>query len=110
MDAYVSSPFVDACERWDVGRAARDPHELVISDTPTLIAVGRFDPFSPLPLVQQTARGLTESWVVEISSWGHRVFHLECPQAIRNGWIDDPTSPPDTSCIAGMNEIEFETK
>jgi pimeloyl-ACP methyl ester carboxylesterase len=109
-DAYVSSPFVDACERWDVGRAARDPHELVTSDTPTLIAVGRFDPFSPLPLVQQTARALAESWVVEIPSYGHRVLHLECPRAIRNGWIDDPTSPPDTSCIAGMNEIEFETK
>lgn len=109
-DAYAHSPYLDACERWDVGRAARDPHELVTSDIPTLIAVGRFDPFSPLPLVQQTARGLTESWVVEIPSYGHRVLHLECPQAIRNGWIDDPTSPPDTTCTADMEEIEFETK
>jgi pimeloyl-ACP methyl ester carboxylesterase len=109
-DAYANSPYLDACERWDVGRAAHDPHELVISDTPTLIAVGRFDPFSPLPLVQKTARALAESWVVEIPSYGHRVLHLECPQAIRNSWIDDPTSPPDTSCIAVMDEIEFETK
>jgi pimeloyl-ACP methyl ester carboxylesterase len=110
VSAYVGSPYLDACERWDVGRAARDPHELVTSDVPTLIMIGRFDPFSPLPLVRQTAQGLTASWVVEIPSYGHRVLRLECPQAIRNGWIDDPTAPPDTSCISGMDEIEFETK
>jgi len=109
-DAYVHSPYLDACKRWDVGRAARDPHELVTSDVPTLILVGRFDPFSPLPLVRETAQGLRKSWVAEIPSYGHRVLHLECPQAIRNGWIDDPTSPPDTSCTAKMGAIHFETK
>jgi pimeloyl-ACP methyl ester carboxylesterase len=114
MDAYVDSSYLGVCERWDVGRAASDPHELVTSDVPTLVVVG-VDPFSPLPLVKEAARGLARSWIVEIPTWGHNVFGLgvlgsDCARAIRDGWIDDPTSPPDTSCIADLDGTEFETK
>jgi pimeloyl-ACP methyl ester carboxylesterase len=107
-DAYVNNPYFDVCERWDVGKAATDPHRLVTSDIPTLLAVGQFDAFAPLPLVQEAAERLSTSWVVEIPDWGHNVFGSECALAIRNAWIDDPSSPPDTSCTADMNTIEFE--
>jgi pimeloyl-ACP methyl ester carboxylesterase len=114
-DTYVDSPYLEACERWDVGRAPSDPHQPVTSDIPTLVVVGIADPFSPLPLVEEATRGLMKSWVVEFPSWGHNPFSSDqpgftegCSHAIRAGWIDAPTAPPDTSCIAEISPIGFE--
>jgi hypothetical protein len=42
--------------------------------------------------------------------WGHWVFASECALEIRDGWIDSPTSPPDTSCVADMDRIAFTTE
>ena len=114
MDTYVDSQYVEICKRWDVGRAPSDPHQPVTSDIPALFVVG-VDPFSPRPLVEDTARGLSRSWVVEYPSWGHNAFSSdlpgsteECSREIRASWIDAPTAPPDTSCIADVKPIEFE--
>jgi pimeloyl-ACP methyl ester carboxylesterase len=111
-DAYLDSPYLEICERWDVGQAPSDPHEVVASDIPTLIVVGTADPFSPLPLVEEAAHGLTTGWVVKYPSWGHNPFSSdlpgsteECAWAIRAGWIAVPTAPPDTSCIADVDPI-----
>src|SRR6266508_1268720 len=67
------------------------------------------------PLVEGAARGLSRSWVVEYPSWGHNPFSSdlpgsteECSREIRASWIDAPTAPPDTSCIADVKPIEFE--
>lgn len=114
-DAYVNSPYLDVCERWDIGKAASDPHQPVTSDIPTLVVVGAADPFSPVPLVEEGTRGLTKSWVVEFPSWGHNPFTSDqpgfaegCSHAIRASWIDAPAAPPDTSCIAVISAIGFE--
>jgi pimeloyl-ACP methyl ester carboxylesterase len=114
-DTYVDSPYVDVCERWDVGRATSDPHQPVTSEIPTLLVVGAVDPFSPVPLVEEAARGLAKSWVVEFPSWGHNPFSSDqpgfmegCSHAIRASWIDAPTAPPDTSCIADIGPVGFE--
>ncbi len=100
------NPYIEACGRWDVGSAEADPHDPVVSDIPTLILHPHFDPFSPFPLIKQTAKTLLTSWVVDLQ-WGHNVLSQDCPVAIRNGWIDDPTSPPDTSCVADMPEMRL---
>jgi pimeloyl-ACP methyl ester carboxylesterase len=113
--AYVDSPYLEVCDRWDVGQAPSDPHHPVTSDIPTLIVVGTADPFSPLPLVEEAAQALTAGWVVSYPSWGHNPFSSdqpgtteECAWAIRASWIDVPTAPPDTSCIADVEPIQFE--
>lgn len=113
-DAYGDSPYLQVCKHWDVGQAPSDPHQPVTSDIPTLIVVGT-DPFSPLPLVKEAAHGLTTGWVVKYPSWGHNPFSSdlpgsteECAWAIRASWIDVPTAPPETSCLADVDPIEFE--
>lgn len=107
MDAYVNSPYGHVCSHWGVGRAPLDPHRPVRSEIPTLLLVGRFDPFAPLTLVRKTAATLSTSWVVEIPNWSHNVFQTSCALEIRNGWIDHPTSPPDTTCIGNLDRMEF---
>lgn len=106
VNAYVRNPYVDACSRWDVGSAADDPHEPLVSDIPTLLLHPHFDPFSPLPLLRQTAKTLSASWIVDLQL-GHNVLGNDCAISIRNSWMDDPTSPPDTSCVADMDPIRF---
>ncbi len=107
VEAYVHSLYFRVCDRWDAGSADADPHDPVVSDIPTLILHGRFDPYSTLPLIEQAATTLSNSWVVEFPNWGHNVLGSECGPEIRNVWIDDPTSPPDIGCVADMPEIDW---
>jgi len=108
IEAYGESPYFQGCTRWDTGTADADPHAPVVSDIPTLILHGRFDPYSALPLIKEAAKSLPRSWVVEFPDWSHNVLGSDCGPEVRNGWIDDPTSPPDTSCVADMDPVRFE--
>ncbi len=108
VDAYVHSPYFKACQEWDSGPATgADPHDPVVSDIPTLILHGRFDPFSPLPLIEEAAKTLSRGWVVEFPTLSHNVLASDCGQQIRNAWIVNPTSAPDTSCIPNMQPVAW---
>jgi hypothetical protein len=106
VEAYVNSPYPEICGRWDVGKASADPHNLLTSDIPTLMLVGRFDPFSPLPLVKHAAAGLSNSSIVQVAA-GRNVLENDCTIGIRNAFVDHPGSPPDTSCVRDLPGIRF---
>lgn len=107
--AFVDAPIVDICKVWDAGTADRSVHEPVESDVPALLAFGRFDPYAPQSLVEEAATTLSRSRLVEIPVEGYNVFSNECAIELRNGWLDDPTSPPDMTCVEGMAPLEFAT-
>ncbi len=106
IEAYVQSPYPEICEHWNVGQADTDPHEPLTSDIPTLMLVGRFDPFSPLPLLKEAATGLSNSSIVEVTA-GRNVLDSDCTIGIRNAFVDHPGSLLDTSCIADLPGIRF---
>jgi sugar lactone lactonase YvrE len=106
VEAYVNSPYPEICGRWDVGKASADPHNLLTSDIPTLMLVGRFDPFSPLPLVKHAAAGLSNSSIVQVAA-GRNVLENDCTIGIRNAFVDQPASPPDRSCVADLEGMRF---
>ncbi len=106
VEAYVRSPYPEICEHWNVGQADANPHEPLTSDIPTLMLVGRFDPFSPLPLLKDAATGLSNSSIVKIAA-GRNVLDSDCTIGIRNAFVDHLGSPPDTSCIADLPGIRF---
>lgn len=100
QDAYVASPYLDVCEAWDVGEATPMAHRPVSSDIPMLIFAGRYDAFGPLPVAEQAVASLSGSFLVDVPYQGHNVLgSLDCYRDIRNAWIEEPTSPPDTGCI-----------
>jgi pimeloyl-ACP methyl ester carboxylesterase len=107
--AFLDSPFNEVCDLWDVGAAEPTVVATVSSSIPTLLLAGRFDPFGNPAFAREAAETLPNSWVVEIPSWSHKVLSDDqgCALSIRNAWIDDPVSPPDTSCVAGMPAIVF---
>jgi len=106
VEAYVQSPYPEICEHWNVGQAATDPHEPLTSDIPTLMLVGRFDPFSPLPLLKEATTGLSNSSIAKVTA-GRNVLDSDCTIGIRNAFVDHPGSPPDTSCVADLEGIRF---
>jgi pimeloyl-ACP methyl ester carboxylesterase len=108
-DAYVDSPYTDICAAWDVGNAADDPHRPVISDVPGLILVGGLDAFSPRPSVEQGVGGLSKSWISDLNLLGHNVLAFDaCPIAIRNNWLDQPATPPQTNCSPQLVPFEVD--
>ncbi len=111
QDAYVASLYLDMCEAWDVGEADSVAHRPVSSDIPMLIYVGRYDAFGPLPVAEQAVASLSGSFLVDVPYQGHNVLgSLDCYRDIRNAWIENPTSAPDTGCIADIPPPTFATR
>jgi pimeloyl-ACP methyl ester carboxylesterase len=109
QEAYVASPYMDVCEAWDVGKAASVAHRPVSASIPMLIYVGEYDAYGPLPVAEQAVASLSASYLVDVPYHGHNVLGaLECSLNIRNAWIEDPASPPDTACIKEIPPPTFE--
>ena len=110
-DAYLDSPYLDVCEVWDVGEVTSVTHRPVSSDIPMLIYVGRYDAFGPLPVAEQAIASLSGSFLVDVPYQGHNVLgSLDCYRDIRNAWIEDPASAPDTGCIEEIPPPTFASR
>jgi pimeloyl-ACP methyl ester carboxylesterase/sugar lactone lactonase YvrE len=107
VGAYVQNHYDEICARWDVEQAETDPHEPLVSDIPTLMLVGEFDSFSPLPLVKDAANGLSNASIVYVRDASRNVLDNDCTIGIRNAFVDEPTSAPDTSCVRDLPGITF---
>jgi pimeloyl-ACP methyl ester carboxylesterase len=108
--AYVDSPYFEVCQRWGVqGDDDSQAGTAVTSDIPTLFLIGRFNPFSPRPLVEEAASTFSRSYIVEFPNLSHNVLAHNCPRMIRNAWINNPDSPPDTTCVDNLPPVRFVT-
>lgn len=93
---------------WDCGRWAVDPadpgfNEPVTVDVPALVLAGEYDPITPPADSRAAADALPRSTYVELPGLGHgEVFAHGCPAAVFSSFLDDPTTTPDTSCVATM--------
>lgn len=101
--AFLESPFVEICERWDVGVGDSSTNEPVQSAIPSLLLVGRYDPFAIPAIVEEHTGGLSARWLVELPH-AHNVLGYDdgCARSIRNAWIDNPATAPDTACVTSL--------
>ncbi|HEV8199754.1 MAG TPA: alpha/beta hydrolase [Candidatus Polarisedimenticolia bacterium] len=113
VNARARPPFRRAvdrhCEEWlprSADVAVRDP---VRSDIPTLILTGYFDDRTPTEQVRRIAATLSRASLVEFPDEGHDARPSRCHAAIALQFLEDPTRPPDTSCLATIPPITFET-
>lgn len=102
--AYGDAKVVfDICADW--GAAEFDPLEVepVVSDIPTLILGGQFDPATPPEWNAEVAQNLSNAFSYELPGLGHAESIIGgCPLEIIQAFIDDPSTEPDTSCIDDM--------
>lgn len=104
---FAQAPWFDACEAWRVPPSDASVASPVLSDVPTLILLGRFDPFGSPAVVRPAMTGLSQSWVVIDPAAGRNTLADACFQDLRTLWLADPTSPPDTSCVGKMPPLPF---
>ncbi len=104
---FARAPWLDACGAWKVAAADSSVASPVSSGVPTLILLGRFDPFGAPAVVRPAATGLSRHWVVIDPAAGRNTLADACFQDLRTLWLADPTSPPDTSCVSKMPPLTF---
>jgi pimeloyl-ACP methyl ester carboxylesterase len=99
----------DICDLW-LGDVVPDPveNEPVVSDIPTLILTGEYDPSTPPRWGRLAAETLSRSLVYEFPGVGHiALLGGACPKRIMADFLDDPLTPPDSDCIDDMRDIAF---
>jgi pimeloyl-ACP methyl ester carboxylesterase len=106
--AFVQNPWIEACARWKVPPGDSSVSQPVSSDVPTLILIGRYDPFAPTAIVERAAGSLTEHWIAMYPSGGHNVLDKPCMIQIRNTWWSHPALPPDLRCLRTIPQTPFD--
>jgi pimeloyl-ACP methyl ester carboxylesterase len=109
-DAFAPGPLIAACDGWPVGGQGPSPAGSLTGGVPTMIMRGALDPFSaPMTDVSEAAAHVGNVFLLEVPNQSYNVLGFrECPVAIRNAWIDAPTSPPaDTSCLEQIPAIDL---
>lgn len=107
MVGAVEATFM-ICDIWDVTPAPAFEADPVVSDIPTLVLAGEYDPATPPVWGRIAAQTLSSSFFFEFPGVGHGVVDGgDCPRSIIMAFLDDPLTEPDGSCIADMTGPEF---
>lgn len=105
----VSSFNYDLCALWGVDAADAAVKEPVVSDVPTLILAGEFDPITPPLWARLAAETLSHSYYYEFPALGHGIMRSNrCGFKIGLQFLTDPATEPDASCIDKMPGVEFD--
>lgn len=97
------------CEFFGAGTADPIENEPIVSDIPTLIIAGEYDPITPPSWGAGVHENLSNSYFYEIPGAGHGAGagSFECPLNIVLAFLDDPFTEPDASCIDTLGSPEF---
>ena len=99
------------CEAWDVGEGDLGRASTGLRGHPDAHLRRGLRGLRSLPVAEQAVASLSGSFLVDVPYQGHNVLgSLDCYLNIRNAWIEDPTSAPDTGCIADIPPPTFATR
>jgi pimeloyl-ACP methyl ester carboxylesterase len=106
---HFASPFAfTLCRSWQAGKADPIENEPVVSDIPTLVLAGQYDPITPPAWGRLTAETLSNSFFYEFPGIGHGVMRSsECGLEIGLQFLDDPAAEPDASCLDELEGPDF---
>jgi uncharacterized protein (DUF885 family)/pimeloyl-ACP methyl ester carboxylesterase len=105
--------FADAydwavCASWEAGVADPIENKAVVSDIPTLVLSGRYDPVTPPAWGRLAGQTLANSFFYEFPNLAHGAMRSNsCALEIGLQFLDDPTTEPDTSCLNNLGGPEF---
>lgn len=102
-----SESYLKLCPVWGVEPLGGFVDEPVVSDIPTLVMSGQFDPITPPGWGELVGETLTNGYVYEFPGIGHgSLFGGLCPISMSVAFLSNPDRAPDSSCIDGM-QIAF---
>ncbi len=96
-----------ACEIWETGSADAVENEAVVSDIPTFVTTGLYDPITPPSWGAGAAEKLSSAFYRDFYA-GHAATATEpCAQILMLAFLDDPATEPSDPCIAQMGPPSF---
>jgi pimeloyl-ACP methyl ester carboxylesterase len=98
----------DVCAMWNSPPAGAIENEAVVSDVPTLLFSGRYDPITPPEWAEDTAQTLSVHYFYEFPNMAHGVMRSD-PCALQMGlaFLNDPLHAPESSCMEEQEGIQF---
>lgn len=93
-------------KKWHGSRSAAIENEAVVSDIPTFLVNGYFDPVTPTSNAVLTAKSLKNSYLTEFKKDGHSVFN-PCFFSMCKQFLDNPEQQPDFSCVQKERPINW---
>ncbi len=98
---------VEILPTWHGIQAPELENEMVRSNIPTLIMVGKLDPITPVLFARQAAEGLTQSELVVFPGMSHNLLGY-CPNKILLSFINNPNIKPNSECRLENNFLIFD--
>ena len=110
---YRVEQLMQACNQWTQGTVPDDFSKPLVSDIPTLVLSGHFDPITPPALGEEIVKTLSQSFLVTIPYMSHTFEGLsndDCFDKMVLEFMDRPARRPDTSCIDLMVPVAYRTQ
>jgi len=98
------------CTTWGATGPVIGENDSIISDIPSLIIAGAYDPTTPPKYAKQITSQLSQNYYFEFSKHGHTPTASDssgCAMSLALQFIDDPSTEPDDSCLNDIESIEF---
>lgn len=104
----VAARSLSDCDIWNVTSSAAIEIEPVISNIPTLIFSGLYDPITPYQWGEDTQSYLKNSVHFIFPNAGHGTINAEpCAEEIMLAFLDNPQQPPNSTCITELSSPDF---
>ena len=100
---------LDACENWPVTSVPTTFKAPVVSDVPVLLVNGKYDPATPVAWARRTLTTLSNATLIEPADSAHGALNSPCTVGIARAFLDNPTSPIDSTCLAVLTPPPFLT-
>jgi pimeloyl-ACP methyl ester carboxylesterase len=101
--------FYEVCRYWGAGEAAAVENEAVVSDIPTLVLVGEYDPATPPAWGYLTLETLANGYLFELPGSGHSLLSSnQCAIDLMEAFLQEPEVEPNGRCVDELGELVFE--
>jgi pimeloyl-ACP methyl ester carboxylesterase len=104
-----ASSYVEMCSYMNLPVLPDETDLPVTSDVPVLLLSGALDPATPASNAEEVLATLPNGFSLEFPYGGHVQFLTgnPCAESIVASFLADPTTEPDSSCIAEALPLEF---
>ena len=100
--------YVDICKFWQVEQLPATVDDPVVSDIPTLLISGQYDPITPPSFAAVAARSLANGYHIIQPTGSHgNAFQDPCIDNIMTQFLNAPEQEPDAACLSGITPAEF---
>lgn len=96
-----------SCDHWVVDPTSADFNDPILSDIPTLVIAGMFDPVTPADASVAVAERMTIGYSGVWPNQSHRVSGTPCADRIEISFLEDPNSEPNMACLEATPAMEF---